>query len=95
MASDIIPPLCIAPLSIHCHNDLGFAVANTFAALKAGPTCAHVTVNGLGERAGNAPLEEVVMALEILYRYNTGIRTQELCTTFRHSCPGLLVFRLP
>ena len=53
-------------------------IANTFAALKAGATCAHVTVNGLGERAGNAPLEEVVMALEVLYRYNTGIRTQEL-----------------
>jgi (R)-citramalate synthase len=74
----LIPPLCIAPLSIHCHNDLGFAIANTFAALKAGATCAHVTVNGLGERAGNTPLEEVVMALEVLYGYRTGIVTQEL-----------------
>ena len=51
-----IPPLAgIAPLSIHCHDDLGFALANTVAALKAGATCAHVTVNGLGERAGNTP----------------------------------------
>jgi D-citramalate synthase len=77
-AAQIIPPLCIAPLSIHCHNDLGFAVSNTFAALKAGATCAHVTVNGLGERAGNTPLEEVVMALELLYGYHTGIKTQEI-----------------
>ena len=58
----LIPPLCIAPLSIHCHNDLGFALANTVTALKAGASCAHVTVNGLGERAGNTPFEELVMA---------------------------------
>ena len=77
-ARAIIPPLCVAPLSIHCHNDLGFALANTFAALGAGATCAHVTVNGLGERAGNTPLEELVMALEILYETPTGIRTEEL-----------------
>jgi D-citramalate synthase len=49
----IIPPLLFAPLSIHCHDDLGFALANTVAALRAGASCAHVTVNGLGERAGN------------------------------------------
>ena len=74
----LIPPLCIAPLSIHCHNDLGFALANTFAALKAGAGCAHVTVNGLGERAGNTPFEELVMALEILYNYRTSIETEEI-----------------
>jgi (R)-citramalate synthase len=78
-AAEYIPPLAaIAPLSIHCHDDLGFALTNTMAALKCGASCAHVTVNGLGERAGNTPLEEVVMALEILYGYQTGIRKEEI-----------------
>ena len=66
--AEIIPPLAgIAPLSIHCHDDLGFALANTVAALKAGAGCAHTTVNGLGERAGNTPFEELVLSLEVLY----------------------------
>jgi len=78
VTSEIIPPLCIAPLSIHCHNDLGLALANTLAALKAGASCCHVTVNGLGERAGNTPFEEVVMALEHLYKVNTGINTRKI-----------------
>ncbi len=73
-----IPELCIAPLSIHCHNDLGFALPNTIAALHAGAGCAHVCVNGLGERAGNTPLEEVVMALEILYHEKTHIKTKQI-----------------
>jgi D-citramalate synthase len=74
-----IPPLAkIAPLSIHCHDDLGFAVTNTMAALKNGASCAHVTVNGLGERAGNTPLEEVVMALEVLYDYRTRIQKEQI-----------------
>ena len=74
-----IPPIAkIAPLSIHCHDDLGFGVTNTMAALKCGASCAHVTVNGLGERAGNTPLEEIVMALEILYEYPTRIKKEEL-----------------
>jgi len=76
--AEVIPPLCLAPLSIHCHDDLGMAMANTIAALRAGAQCAHVTVNGIGERAGNTPLEELVMALELLYQYPTGIRTEEL-----------------
>ncbi|MCK9580376.1 MAG: 2-isopropylmalate synthase [Methanoregula sp.] len=77
--AEFIPPLArIAPLSIHCHDDIGFALTNTMAALKNGASCAHVTVNGLGERAGNTPLEEVVMALEILYGYKTGIKTEEI-----------------
>jgi D-citramalate synthase len=76
--SEVIPPLCLAPLSIHCHDDLGMGMANTLAALKAGATCAHTTVNGLGERAGNVPFEELVMALEILYQYRTGILTREI-----------------
>ncbi len=76
--AEVIPGLCIAPLSIHCHDDLGMAMANTVAALRAGASCAHVTVNGIGERAGNTPLEELVMALELLYQYQTGIKTEEL-----------------
>jgi D-citramalate synthase len=76
--AEIIPPLCIAPLSIHCHDDLGFALANTMAALRAGATCAHATVNGLGERAGNTPFEELVMSLEVLYGYKTGIRKEQI-----------------
>ncbi len=74
-----IPPLSqIAPLSIHCHDDLGFAVTNTMATLKAGASCAHVTVNGLGERAGNTPFEEIVMALELLYGYRTRIKKEQI-----------------
>ncbi|HZD43831.1 MAG TPA: 2-isopropylmalate synthase, partial [Methanomicrobiales archaeon] len=76
--AEIIPPLCIAPLSIHCHDDLGMALANSLSALKAGACACHVTVNGLGERAGNTPLEELIMALEVLYDYRTGIRTDHL-----------------
>ncbi|HSA37293.1 MAG TPA: 2-isopropylmalate synthase [Methanoregula sp.] len=77
--AEYIPALSkIAPLSIHCHDDLGFALTNTMAALKAGASCAHVTVNGLGERAGNTPFEEVVMALEILYGYHTRIHTEQI-----------------
>jgi (R)-citramalate synthase len=77
--ADYIPPLAkIAPLSIHCHDDLGFAITNTMAALRNGASCAHVTVNGLGERAGNTPLEEVVMALEVLYGYHTRIKKEQI-----------------
>jgi D-citramalate synthase len=67
-----------APISVHCHNDFGMATANTLAALRAGASQAHVTVNGIGERAGNASLEEVVMTLESLYRIDTGIKCQDI-----------------
>lgn len=78
-AGEIIPPLAeLAPLSIHCHNDLGLGLATTLSALKSGASCAHATVNGLGERAGNTPLEELVMSLEVLYGVDTGIRCDEL-----------------
>lgn len=63
---------------IHCHNDFGLATANTLAAVEVGVTHPHVCVNGFGERAGNAALEEVVTALEILYGVNTGIKTERL-----------------
>lgn len=68
-------------LSVHCHNDLGLATANTLSAVKNGAEKIEVTINGLGERAGNASLEEVVMALKVRENYfgcATGIRTEEL-----------------
>jgi 2-isopropylmalate synthase len=61
------------PLSIHCHNDFGMAVANSLAGLEAGADQVHVAVNGLGERAGNASLEEIAIALNILYKTETNI----------------------
>jgi len=66
------------PISIHCHNDFGMATANTIAAMRCGASQAHVTVNGIGERAGNASLEEVVMILESLYKIDTGIKCQDI-----------------
>ncbi len=65
-------------IEIHAHNDLGLATANTLAALRAGATHANTTVNGLGERAGNAPLEEVVMALRHLHDLDVGVRSTAL-----------------
>ncbi|MES1246478.1 MAG: 2-isopropylmalate synthase [Actinomycetota bacterium] len=56
---------CDVPLSVHCHNDLGLAVANTLAGVQAGATQVECTVNGIGERAGNASLEETVMVLDV------------------------------
>ncbi|MGZ4934864.1 MAG: (R)-citramalate synthase [Halobacteriota archaeon] len=68
----------LGPISIHCHDDFGVATANSLAALRGGATQVHVTVNGLGERAGNAALEEVVLALQALYHAKTRITTREL-----------------
>ena len=65
-------------LEMHAHNDLGLATANTLAAFSAGAAAASVTVNGLGERAGNAALEEVVMALKVAEGIDCGIVTREL-----------------
>ena len=61
----LCPELEGVELSVHCHDDLGLAVANTLAGIKAGATQVEATINGLGERAGNAALEEVVMALRV------------------------------
>jgi homocitrate synthase NifV len=66
------------PLEFHGHNDLGMATANTVTALSTGAAAASVTVNGLGERAGNAPLEEVVMALRVSLGIECGIQTRQL-----------------
>ncbi len=73
-------------LSAHCHNDLGLAVANSLAALEAGARQVECTINGIGERAGNCALEEVVMALRTRHdvlRLKTGIRTERLYPTSR------------
>ncbi|MEM2281129.1 MAG: hypothetical protein QXZ68_03970 [Candidatus Bathyarchaeia archaeon] len=67
------PPLCV-----HCHNDFGLATANTLAAVEEGVAHVHTCVAGFGERAGVAPLEEVVAALEILYNVDTGVDMKKL-----------------
>jgi len=72
-----------APISVHCHDDFGMAVANSIAALEAGANEVHVTVNGIGERAGNAALEEVAVALKALLHVETSIRTELLYDTSR------------
>jgi 2-isopropylmalate synthase len=70
-----------AVVSVHCHDDLGLAVANSLAAVKAGARQIECTINGIGERAGNCSLEEVVMIMKTRhdrYPYNTGIHTEHL-----------------
>lgn len=67
-------------LEIHAHNDLGLATANTLAAVRAGASHLNTTVNGLGERAGNAPLEEAVVALRQLYQIDTGVDMRSLAS---------------
>jgi homocitrate synthase NifV len=64
------------PVEMHTHNDLGMATANALAGIRAGATSVNTTVNGIGERAGNAALEEVVMALKRIYGINPGIQTK-------------------
>ena len=71
------------PVEIHCHQDFGLGVANTIYALAAGASVAHTTVTGLGERAGNVPMEDVVMALLCLYGIDLGLHTEKLCEVSR------------
>ena len=71
-------------ISIHCHNDLGLAVANSLAAIEAGARQVECTINGIGERAGNASLEEIVMALQVRadkYAFETAIASEQLYPT--------------
>lgn len=87
-----------AIISTHCHNDLGLAVANSLAAVEAGARQVECTINGLGERAGNAALEEIVMALKTRHDYygvTTNINTPKLCGLSRlvSSTTGMLVQR--
>jgi isopropylmalate/homocitrate/citramalate synthase len=71
------------PVEIHGHQDFGLGVANTLAALAAGASVAHTTVTGLGERAGNVPMEDVVMSLLCLYGIDLGIHTEKFCEVSR------------
>jgi methanogen homocitrate synthase len=63
-------------IAVHCHNDFGMAVSNSIAGLFGGATAISTTVNGIGERAGNASLEEIVMALKLLYNKDMGYNTE-------------------
>ena len=81
-----VPNMDKAIISVHCHNDLGLAVANSLAAVSAGARQVECTINGLGERAGNAAMEEVVMALKTrndLMPYTTGIKTENIIKASR------------
>ncbi len=83
---DRVPGAADVTWSVHCHNDLGLATANSLAAVRAGARQVEVCVNGIGERAGNAALEEVVMALRThapTLGYTTGIETREITRTSR------------
>ncbi len=71
------------PVDVHCHNDFGLAVANTYAAVRAGADQVQVTVNGIGERAGNASLAEVVMLISAVEGLKTNIKTEYLVETAR------------
>ena len=76
-----VPNIGKTILSVHCHNDLGLAVANSLIAIQNGVRQVECTVNGIGERAGNASLEEIVMALRTrkdLFGIETGINTEEI-----------------
>jgi 2-isopropylmalate synthase len=80
------PNMDRAVLSVHCHNDLGLATSNTLSAIKAGARQVEVTINGIGERAGNTSMEEVVMSLHTrpnFFPYTTSIDTQRIYPTSR------------
>jgi 2-isopropylmalate synthase len=84
--TELCPELDDVELSVHCHNDLGLAVANTLAGVAAGATQVECTINGLGERAGNAALEEIVMALRVrrdMHPVHDGIDARRLFETSR------------
>ena len=91
-----VPNIERARVSVHCHNDLGLAVPNSLAAIKHGATQVECTVNGIGERAGNASLEEIVMSLKLrqdFYQATTGIDTRQIYKTSRlvSTLTGLIV----
>lgn len=93
-----VPNIDKVTISVHCHNDLGLAVANSLAAVKAGARQIECTINGLGERAGNCALEEVVMALKVrndFFGLRTNINTRKIFPTSRlvSSLTGIAVQR--
>jgi 2-isopropylmalate synthase len=86
MLRNRVPNIDKAIISVHCHNDLGLAVANSLAAVKAGARQVECTINGLGERAGNAALEEIVMALRTRQNsmpYATGVKSEHITKVSR------------
>ncbi|HZB22755.1 MAG TPA: 2-isopropylmalate synthase [Gaiellaceae bacterium] len=83
---ELVPDLRGAVLSVHCHDDLGLAVANSLAGIRAGARQVECAINGIGERAGNASLEEIVMLLHTRAAelgYTTGVQTREIARTSR------------
>jgi len=91
-----VPNIEDAVISVHCHDDLGLAVANSLSAIENGARQVECTINGIGERAGNASLEEVVMAMKVradLWNCDTGVNTNEIMNTSRmvSSYTGMLV----
>ncbi len=93
---DNVPNIDKAIISVHCHNDLGLAVANSLSAIKNGAGQVECTINGIGERAGNASLEEIVMALAVrkdMLDFETGINKKEIYKTSRlvSKLTGILV----
>jgi 2-isopropylmalate synthase len=86
MLFDRVPNIDKAVVSVHCHNDLGLAVANSLAAVGAGARQVECTINGLGERAGNCSLEEIVMALKTrpdVMPYATGVKSEYITRASR------------
>ena len=86
MVINRVPNIDQAVISVHCHNDLGLAVANSLAAVRAGARQVECTINGLGERAGNAAMEEIVMALRTRHDampFHTGIKTEYITKVSR------------
>ena len=66
------------PIAIHCHDDMGLAVANSLTAVESGAEIIHATINGIGERAGNTSLEEIVVALHTLYGVKTNVKLEKI-----------------
>jgi 2-isopropylmalate synthase len=81
---ETVPNIENATISVHCHNDLGLGVANSLAAIQAGARQVECTINGIGERAGNASMEEIVMTLKVrkeLFKVDTHIKTEQIYHT--------------
>jgi methanogen homocitrate synthase len=74
----LVKSLTSLPVEVHTHNDFGLAVATELAGIEAGADCVHSCANGLGERTGNAPLEELIVALHVLYGYDTQYQLDKL-----------------
>ncbi|UCH76242.1 MAG: 2-isopropylmalate synthase [Rhodospirillales bacterium] len=96
MLRNRVPNIDRAVISVHCHNDLGLAVANSLSAIRAGARQVECTINGIGERAGNAAMEEIVMALRVrgdAMPYRTGVVTENI-TQASHLVSTITGFRV-